>query len=244
MRAVTQEGSIVGSFELVPTDDKPVMKHLPGQYLSFKLEIPGHGSQRRNYSISSAPSSDHYRISIRKEKGGVVSSWFHDTVREGTELQVSAPAGDFVYDSVKEQKTVFLSAGIGLTPFISAVDALSADEKKNIRFIHGAHTAETSAFDADIRKLANSGVLQADIFFSAGVPSDVTRTPGVHYHAGRITKNWLTTQIDPVAVYRLCGPDAFMRDMVEALKTAGVPTTNIRYEFFGSASDAELLAAG
>ncbi|NHN91374.1 NO-inducible flavohemoprotein [Acetobacter sicerae] len=243
VRSVKQESSIIRSFELTPTDGKPVMKHLPGQYLSFKLEIPEHGSQRRNYSISSAPSSDHYRISVRKEDGGVVSSWFHDAVREETELQVSAPAGDFVYDSANEQKTVFLSAGIGLTPFISAVDALSADEKKNIRFIHGAHAADTNAFGADIQKLAGSGVLLADIFFSAGVPSDATNASNVRYHAGRITNDWLTTQIDPGAVYRLCGPDAFMRDMVDTLKTAGVPVANIRYEFFGSAADAELLAA-
>ena len=243
VRSVKQESSIIRSFELVPTDGKPVMKHLPGQYLSFRLDIPGHGSQRRNYSISSAPASDHYRISVRKEDGGVVSSWFHDTVQEGTELQVSAPAGDFTYDPGKEQKTVFLSAGVGLTPFISAVDALSPNEKKTVRFIHGAHAADTAAFSADVQKLADSGVLHADIFFSAGVPSSATDKPGIRYHAGRITKDWLATQIDPTAVYRICGPDSFMRDMVDALKTAGVPVANIRYEFFGSAADAELLAA-
>ena len=41
----------------------------------------------------------------------------------------------------------------------------------------------------------------------------------------------------------LVGTDGFMRDMVETLKAAGVPVANIRYEFFGSAADAELLAA-
>ncbi|NHN88408.1 NO-inducible flavohemoprotein [Acetobacter conturbans] len=243
VRSVKQESSIIRSFELVPTNGNPVMKHLPGQYLSFKLEIPGHGPERRNYSISSAPSPEHYRISVRKEDGGVVSSWFHDTVQEGTELQVSAPAGDFVYDPTKEQKTVFLSAGIGLTPFISAVEALSSDEKKSVRFIHGAHTAGTEAFGADVRKLAKSGVLQADIFFSTGVPESAAVQSGVRYHAGRISKAWLATQIDPDTIYRICGPDQFMRDMVETLKAAGVPAAQLRYEFFGSAADADLLAA-
>ncbi|AQS86001.1 MAG: NO-inducible flavohemoprotein [Acetobacter aceti] len=243
VRSVKQESSLIRSFELVPTDGRPVMKHLPGQYLSFMLDIPGHGPQRRNYSISSAPSSDYYRISVRREEGGIVSSWFHDVAREGAGLQVSAPAGDFVYDPATEQKTVFISAGVGLTPFMSAVEALSPDEKKTVRFIHGTHAAETEAFSADIQNLAGAGLLHADIFFSSGVPAGVLDKSGVRYHAGRVAKDWIAAQVGPNTVYRICGPHSFMEDMVDALKAAGVPVADIRYEFFGSADDAALLAA-
>ncbi|ARW18566.1 Nitric oxide dioxygenase (plasmid) [Komagataeibacter europaeus] len=88
------------------------MRHVPGQYLSFRLDVPGYGSERRNYSISSAPGSRSYRISVRRIDNGVVSDWLHDSVHEGTVLQVSAPAGDFTLGNPAPAPIVFLSAGL------------------------------------------------------------------------------------------------------------------------------------
>lgn len=243
VRSIVVESSTVRSFELVPTDHKPVMVHKPGQYLSFKLDIPGHGSQRRNYSISSAPAADHYRLSIRKAEDGVVSSWFHDTVREGDELLVSAPAGEFVYNPAQDTKTMFLSAGIGLTPFVSALGLIAEQQCGPVRFVHGTHAADTQAFGPYIQALAAQGRVQADLFYSSGIPAETSAIPGLRCHAGRITAAWLATQIEPDMTYRLCGPDQFMLDMINTLKAQGVPATRIHYEFFGSASDAQLLAA-
>lgn len=243
VRKIVIESSTIRSFELVPSDNKPVMQHQPGQYLSFKLDIPGHGSQRRNYSISSAPASDHYRLSIRKAEGGVVSSWFHDTLREGDELLVSAPAGEFVYTPEPNVKTMFISAGIGLTPFISALGDIEKRPHGGIHFVHGAHAPDTQAFADYVQDLAAKGVIKADVFYSTGLPSDTAATPGQTLHAGRITAEWLAAQIQPDMHYRVCGPDQFMLDMITGLKALGVATSHIHYEFFGSASDAQLLAA-
>ncbi|WP_338331259.1 NO-inducible flavohemoprotein [Acetobacter sp. LMG 32666] len=243
VRKIVVESSTIRSFELVPTDRQPVMQHQPGQYLSFKLDIPDHGSQRRNYSISSAPASDHYRLSIRKAEGGVVSSWFHDTVRVGDELQVSAPAGEFACAPKPDVNTMFISAGVGLTPFISALGELEKQPHGPVHFVHGAHTPDTQAFGAYVRELTSKGLIKADIFYSMGLSADASSTPEHTLHAGRITPEWLATQVKPDTHYWVCGPDQFMLDIITALKAQGVPQTHIHYEFFGSASDAQLLAA-
>ncbi|OUI99809.1 NO-inducible flavohemoprotein [Acetobacter sp. DsW_54] len=243
VRKIVVESSTIRSFELVPSDNKPVMQHKPGQYLSFKLDIPGHGSQRRNYSISSAPASDHYRLSIRKADGGVVSSWFHDTVREGDELQVSAPAGDFVFKSEPNTKNVLISAGVGLTPFISALGAVEKLPHGPIHFVHGVHAPDTQAFAPYVQKLVAEGVIKADIFYSAGAPAETSPLPGLALHSGRVTAEWLATQVQPDAHYWVCGPEQFMLDTILALKAQGIAPAQIHYEFFGSASDAQLLAA-
>ncbi|MCP1243707.1 NO-inducible flavohemoprotein [Acetobacter lambici] len=243
VRTIVVESSTIRSFDLVPTDQKPVMQHQPGQYLSFKLDIPDHGSQRRNYSISSAPASDHYRLSIRKAEGGVVSSWFHDTVREGDELLVSAPAGEFACAPKPDVKTMFISAGIGLTPFMSALGEIEKQSLGPIHFVHGTHAPDTQAFGAYVQDLARKGLIKADIFYSTGLSAEALATPDLALHAGRITPEWLASQIKPDTHYWVCGPDQFMLDMITALKAQGVPQTHIHYEFFGSASDAQLLAA-
>ncbi|MFT8417624.1 MAG: NO-inducible flavohemoprotein [Acetobacter sp.] len=243
VRAIVVQSSTIRSFELVPSDNNPVMPHQPGQYLSFKLDIAEHGSQRRNYSISSAPASDHYRVSIRKAEGGLVSTWFHDTVREGDELLVSAPAGEFVCTPAQGAKTMFISAGIGLTPFMSALGVAGQQAHGPIHFVHATHAPAVQAFAPYVQDLAAKGVITADIFYSTERPAAPPSTPGLNLHTGRITAAWLATQITPDTHYWVCGPDQFMRDMITGLKALGVAPAHIHYEFFGSASDAELLSA-
>ncbi|MBV1834496.1 NO-inducible flavohemoprotein [Novacetimonas pomaceti] len=237
------ESADVTSFELVPQDGGPVMRHVPGQYLGFRLDVPGTGEECRNYSISSAPDDRHYRISVRRIDKGVVSDWLHDSVAEGTVVQVSAPAGDFTLDSPPQDPIVFLSAGVGLTPFISmlgALDAAGAGTTGPVRYIHGTRGPKAEAFGDYIRDLAARGRIRADIFYSREAPQAGSAPAGVTWHDGRITPQWLKGQIDPRATCYICGPDGFMRDMIATLKEAGVPEARIRYEFFGPAADAAL----
>lgn len=236
-----RESETVTSFELVPTDGQPVMRHQPGQYLSFRLDVPGYGSQRRNYSISSAPDDSSYRISVRRIDGGVVSDWLHASVDEGTELLVSAPAGDFVLEHAPA--ITLLSAGVGLTPLMSMLDTLMvAGNAPALHYIHATRTPQTEAFGSHVRTLAASGRIRHDVFYSRETPADDVVGAGTTQHAGRLTPEWLKAQVQPGNVYYICGPDAFMRDMVATLKEAGVPEKAIRFEFFGSAADAELAA--
>ena len=67
VESVTPESDIIRSFILVPADGRGVIRHRPGQYLTFALDVPGAGVLKRNYSISSAPDSRSYRISVKRE---------------------------------------------------------------------------------------------------------------------------------------------------------------------------------
>lgn len=242
VRRKVRESHTITSFELVSVDNKPIMKHEAGQYLSFKLDVPKHGSQRRNYSISSEPGADHYRISVRRADGGVVSQWLHDTVQEGQVLDVSAPAGDFTPGTEQNSKIVLLCAGVGQTPFISTLGAFLKDgTKRNIHYIHGVHTAQDEAFTDYIYTLAEKDALEADIFYSHSPVPTNRSNKNVKLHEGRITAGWLKPRVDITTDYNICGPDSFMRDMIKVLTEAGVPENQIHYEFFGSAADAELV---
>lgn len=242
IRARRNETATIVSFDLVPEDGGALFRHKAGQYLSFKLDVPEHGSQRRNYSISSAPGADHYRISVRRQDGGVASTWLHDSVKEGDILQVANPAGDFFLNDADSNPVVFLTAGVGLTPVISMLGELAqARTDRHIHYIHGAETRALAAFVPQIDDLAKSGLVKADFFYSKEQAPAQDGTPGVTTHAGRITPAWVLQTLDRTATYYICGPDSFMRDMVEALKSAKLPATQIRYEFFGSAADPELV---
>ena len=130
------ESEVIRSFTLVPADGGPVMRHRPGQYLTFALDqVPGVGRLKRNYSISSAPDSRAYRISVKREARpvtppGIVSNWLHDQASPDTVLKVAPPAGEFFLDEKEDGPVVLLSGGVGLTPMMSMLEAIVASGQR------------------------------------------------------------------------------------------------------------------
>lgn len=229
------------SFTLSPADGQPVMRHRPGQYLSFRLDIPGAGTERRNYSISSAPAEDHYRITIKRQAGGVASCWFHDHVQVGDVLDVSAPAGDFTLSPTEDRPVVFLSAGSSITPVMSMLDTLAAQEARPpIHVIHGTQTPQTEIFAHRIRELAKAGTITADLFYSQ-TDHLPPRLEGITTHTGRLTSSELENHTDHNAEFYVCGPTGFLITMIQALRERNIPRERIYYEMFGSASDPFLV---
>src|SRR5687767_621537 len=71
--------------------------HRAGQYTTVEVEIDG-VRVRRCYSIASAPSDAHLRITVKRVAGGRVSPWLHEHVRPGDVLVLGPAAGDFVLE--------------------------------------------------------------------------------------------------------------------------------------------------
>ncbi|MCO6416889.1 NO-inducible flavohemoprotein [Siccirubricoccus sp. KC 17139] len=236
-----RESEIITSFLLAPEDGGAVLRHRPGQYLTFWLEIPGHAPLKRNYSISSAPGGAEYRISVKREPQGVASNWLHDAVRPGTRLKVAAPAGEFILPERPERPVVLLSGGVGQTPLLSMLHAAARlPAAPQVQFVHGTFSGATHALGAEARALAAEGRIGVTTFYECPRPED---RPGRDYDlAGRIGLDWLRANT-PVATadYYLCGPREFLRGFVAGLTGLGVPAARIHYEFFGPAD--ELLAA-
>ena len=109
-----------------PEDGQPVLRHQPGQYLTFWIEVPGQHPLKRNYSISSAPNGETYRISVKREPQGIASTWLHDQTEVGTVLKVAPPAGEFFLNEESPRPVVLLSGGVGLTPMMSMLETIAA----------------------------------------------------------------------------------------------------------------------
>jgi nitric oxide dioxygenase len=247
VESTTPESEVIRSFVLVPTDGRGVMRHRPGQYLTFALDVPGAGHLKRNYSISSGPDGRSYRISVKREARpgvppGLASNWLHDHAGPGTVLKVAPPAGEFFLDEKDDGPVVLLSGGVGLTPMMSMLETIARSGRgRPTWYIHGAENGRVHAMAEHARELASQARnITMRTFYNAPDPSDEL---GRHYdERGFVTTDWLArnTPIQEAAYY-LCGPRPFLRAMVGGLARTGVPLGQIRYEFFGPAD--ELLAA-
>ncbi|MEP9378775.1 NO-inducible flavohemoprotein [Aquabacter sp. CN5-332] len=238
-----RESEIITSFILRPTDGRPVLRHRPGQYLTFRLGAAGEPAMKRNYSISCAPNDDHYRISVKREANGQGGSrYLHDTIQLGDILEVTPPAGDFFLGDTLQRPVVLLSGGVGLTPMVSMVETIAAAHPGlEAHYVHGTMSSATHAMDAHVRSLARAhGGISVSTFYSEPAPHDALGQS--HDVSGMITMDWLkaNTPLDEADIY-LCGPKPFLRAFVSGLSQAGVLSDRIHYEFFGPAD--ELLAA-
>jgi len=243
VESVTPESETIRSFVLVPADGGPILRHEPGQYLGFKLDLPGHGILKRNYSISCAPNDRAYRITVKREAqpnlpAGIVSNWLHDNAVVGTALCTTPPAGDFFLDRQTSDPVVLVSGGVGLTPMISMLETIAATTpERPTWYVHGALNGRVHAMRDYARALtAGKANLRLSTFYMQ--PENEDRS-GEHYDvAGVITPEWLVSETPhEAATYYLCGPKPFLSAMVNGLKRRGVPAERIRFEFFGPADE-------
>ncbi|HUW80949.1 MAG TPA: NO-inducible flavohemoprotein [Acidocella sp.] len=243
VESVTDESEIIRSFVLRPADGKPVLRHQPGQYLGFLFEVPGYGTLKRNYSISCGPNDKTYRITVKREATpgippGLVSNWLHDKAKLGTTIKVTPPAGDFFLEPSNTAPVVLVSGGVGLTPMMSMLEAISETTPDRPTWnIHGALNGRVHAMGAKARQLAAcTNGIRTHIFYADPHADDQL---GKHYdEAGLINADWLM-QHTPFAdaTYFLCGPKAFLRVLVNGLIANGLSSNRIRYEFFGPTED-------
>lgn len=239
---VVRESCVITSFILRPADGRPVIRHKPGQYLTFWFDIPGHPPVKRNYSVSNAPNGKTYRISVKREPRGLASNWLHDHARRGSVLKVAPPAGEFFLPDRPDRPVVLLSGGVGLTPMIAMLETIAERSPDlAVHYVHGTHDRETHAMRDHVRALAaGRPAIKVSDFHQTPLPDEAA---GLDYdHEGLITEEWLLANT-PVAEadYYICGPRPFLRAAVSALSLSGVPADRIHYEFFGPAD--ELLAA-
>ncbi|MGY8818791.1 MAG: NO-inducible flavohemoprotein [Pseudomonadales bacterium] len=231
-RKVT-ESSEITSFYLEPEDGGPVVEHKPGQYVGLRLLIDGQ-EIRRNYSLSAASNGRDYRISIKREPGGVASTALH-RMQPGETLELFAPAGDFTLQP-GDKPLVLISGGVGITPTLAMLEA-AIGTRRPIHFIHCARNAEAHAFRETIDQLAEQhGQLKR--FYCYDEHSGEEQQPDA---IGLLTEAqldaWLPAERDLDAYF--LGPKPFMAAVRRQLHALGVPAQQARHEFFGPASALE-----
>ncbi|WP_426127548.1 NO-inducible flavohemoprotein [Pararhizobium sp. PWRC1-1] len=236
-----RESSIISSFVLRPADGGPVSRHLPGQYITLLLPVPGKAPQRRNYSISSGPNDHTYRITVKREPHGVVSSILHDQVQEGDRVFLAPPSGDFFLAHDTARPIVLLSGGVGLTPMVSMLESIIEDgTSAPLFFVHATQHGDVHAMGDHVRALADiHPEIRAAVFYTSPRDGD---EHGRHYdHSGRIDMEWLSSNTPLAeAEFYLCGPKGFLSAMVGGLASQGVDNSRIHYEFFGPAVELAL----
>lgn len=228
------ESDEVTSFLFEARDGAALPPFEAGQHLPIALNFPGLPQTiERTYSLSAAPDNARYRISVKREPHGVASNLLHDTIEPGAILDARKPSGDFVLPK-DDRPLVLISAGVGVTPMVSMLHALTdSGDKRPVWFVHGARDGAHHPLASEVQTLiARHPNAKRHVAYSRPRPEDRS---GIDYDsAGRIDDALLAGLEDSAdANFLICGPVEFMAEIQSNLESIGVPTTFIFTESFG-----------
>jgi ferredoxin-NADP reductase/MOSC domain-containing protein YiiM len=229
-----RESSNVISLVLDPTDGQPIAAALPGQFVVLRLSPPSAPALMRSYSLSGKPGASSYRVSVKREAHGAASAYVDDGVQVGDVLQASAARGSFTLRP-GETPVVLLSAGIGVTPVLAMLYALTAEATtRGVWWLYGTRNGREHPFAEEARRLLNTlPHHHSHICYSSPDPDD---RPNVDFNApGRLNTQVLGHLNLPVnGDFYICGPSTFMSDLTAGLATLGVARDHIHTETFGA----------
>ena len=225
------------SFTLVPDEargTKALAYFGAGKYLTV-FETIGGIPVTRAYSISSSPRDSlegKYVLTIKLVEGGLVSRHIFDNWTEGTEVEVSAPAGNFEYQPLRDaQKVICVAGGSGITPFVSMANAIvDGDEDFEMTLLYGSRNYENILFREELEALAE----KSDKIKVVHVLSDDKKK------RKGIEKGFITAELikkyapenEPYSVF-LCGPQQMYEFVDKELEKLNLAKKYIRHEMFG-----------
>mgnify|MGYP001487597524 CR=1 FL=1 len=209
-----------------------------GQFLTLEKEISGE-TVRRPYSICSqamlAPSS--LEIGIKRVPGGLFSSWAHQELSVGDEIDVLPPAGDFTSPINAECPRYYccIAIGSGITPIMSVIrTVLSAEPLSKVVLIYGNRRASSAMFLDEIGALKNRYMKRLLIHHM------FSRETGTsELLSGRLKGKSVCRIVDrtfqklDTVEYFICGPEQVALEIQDSLIETGVSAPLIHRELFG-----------
>lgn len=221
MISITAETARATTFRL-RLDPARAVAHRPGQHYVVRLTAPDGYTASRSYSVASAPDgTGELDLTVERLDGGEVSTFLHDVVEVGDELEVRGPIGGwFVWDG--ESPALLLGGGSGVVPLMAML-----------------RTARRAG-QADRLRLVVSVRSPADLYYAGELPGpEVTvvhtrESPDPARPPGRLSAADLPGGFGPdgVTAY-VCGSAGFANHATDQLLAVGYPTDRIRVERFG-----------
>ncbi|WP_350559083.1 globin domain-containing protein [Psychrobacter sp. CAL346-MNA-CIBAN-0220] len=200
-----------------------------GQYITVKTDPKdSEHLALRHYSLYSANTDKGIQFAVRRdnrdEHRGLVSNYLHDHLQVGDTVSLSAPAGDFALNKELMQQNeiplVLISAGVGVTPILSMLEAqVTTNPKRPIIWVYACQNKNHHAFDDETHQLLESAAnVEEHIFYFE--------------NDQLLDEAWLATLPQPADIY-VCGSMPFMESIIDGLMTLEHGVDSVHYEPFG-----------
>ena len=229
----------IRSIYLEPADGAGLPLFQAGQHLLLRFNIDG-DVHIRTYSLSSAPSDDFFRISVKRD--GRVSTHLHEQIRVGDLLEARAPQGHFTVAPHERRPLVLLAAGVGITPLLSMLREVVYQGLRTRRirptwFIQSSRTLADQPFRHELDRLLEDAGDAVRVVRLLSQP-EAEAVQGEDFDlCGRIDvallKDLLTVEDYDQPDFVVCGPGSFTQALYDGLRELDIRDSRIHAETFG-----------
>lgn len=217
------------SFELITPKE---IDFKAGQYV--QLRSPKYGKIResvtRAYSVSSKPSlQNQLQLLIRRVPEGICTTWVHDFLKEGQEVELTGPYGDFFIRDTKAD-IIFVAGGSGKAPIKSMLEDLAEKGcERKMSYFFGAKTAK----DLYLTEYIESFSEVFPDFTYYPILSHPEPNDNWEGRTGWVMPHFPDAIDDPknTEAY-LCGSPGMIAAVTKGLTDLGIPEDKIYYDSF------------
>lgn len=249
---VVEESVDCRSYYLVDPYGQMLPDFRPGQYLMVRPAIAGAYQTTRCYSLSSAPNSDYWRITVKRQeeaaeeknakgtkRNGGLSRWLHETVQQGDCLLIGGPSGEFYLPRESTRPLILMAAGVGITPMVSMLRwSLENTPKrpvtllyqvKNLKHWPLGNTAHQWSMQFEHIRVVTFCSRSSDQEMD-----EATEQYGGRFFAGKFDSSVARQVCDAeLSDFYMCGPDGWMQSLREGLVETGIDAERLHWESFG-----------
>lgn len=206
-----------------------------GQYLTLKTIIDGN-EVRRDYSISSSPSSGELTVTVKEIPNGLFSTYANSQLTIGDSLEVATPQGRFTLDPNNNSDVIVgFAAGSGITPIMSLLKTtLEQNNSQQFILVYGNKSLEQTIFYDDILSLKKEhhARLNVQFLFSQSQEDEALFGRIDRGNTNFVLKN--TIDLNNPSKFFLCGPEEMIHSVKNVLLDNGVSEQDINFELFTS----------
>ncbi|VVP46911.1 pyridoxamine 5'-phosphate oxidase family protein [Pseudomonas fluorescens] len=236
---IEAESHNIRSIYMEPADGAGLPLFQAGQHLPLRFNIDG-DVHIRTYSLSSAPSDDFFRISVKRD--GRVSSHLHEQIRVGDLLEARAPQGHFTVAPHERRPLVLLAAGVGITPLLSMLrevvyQGLRTRRIRPTLFLQSSRTLADQPFRPEMQRLLESAGDAVKVVRLLSQPEPEAQVGNDYDLSGRIDvtvlKDLLEVEDFDQVDFVVCGPGSFTQALYDGLRALDIRDSRIHAETFG-----------
>lgn len=213
------------------------IKYRSGQFLTLIMQIGGK-DVRRAYSLCSSPFvDDDLAVTIKRVENGLMSNHLPDKLKQGDEVKVMEPMGQFVTEYKKDNKRhlILFAGGSGITPMMSIIKSIINQEPESIvSLIYCNRDVDSIIFRDELEKLQTTfeGRLHV-IHILDNAPMNWQG------YSGLLNKEMLSKLVERIpdwgiekTTYLMCGPEGMMKNVDTLLAERSIPKEKIFKESF------------
>ncbi len=187
-------------------------KYQAGQFVFIKFK---HSMEPHPFSIASYTADNVIKFYIKES--GDWTKQLHSNIKNGDEVTIEGPYGDFIFNDNSNQ--IWIAGGIGITPFIARLEYLANNKTNQEICLLYSNQAKSEIDDMLVSLCEKAGVKLTIV--------DTTKS-------GMLTFDKIKEMLPNISTSSVwfCGPTGFRKVIQKGFKENNFNLSNIHYDIF------------